>query len=210
MNQEKKSMDCSIACAVMVLQHLGIEKNIESIKKEIRVGEEGTYSPQLGIYFLDNGFDVEIITFSPFLFTQYHKKLNQKETLEHFKVCFEKTKDGEEKRSLGYFIDFLKKGGVVKIKIPSIKDTENFIKSEIPVIVGLTSVCLSDREKPFFNFHDVLLTGFCENYFFVNNPSNTKKEQYLKEDFMYAVHASAYRCSDNGSFLVVKKPLPIK
>ena len=203
-NQEKNSMDCTAACMSMVLSHYGVKKEIDDIKKEMKISKEGTYSPQAGIYFLDKGFDVEIISFNPYLFTNYHKNLSQKKILEHLKENFKDFKNKEFEKSLNFYIQFLEKGGKIKIEIPSLRNIKESIENNFLVVVGTTSIFLTKKQRPFFNLHDVLVTGFSKDKVFVNNPAKEKKISHKIEDFLFAVHSSSYACSDNGNFLVVK------
>ena len=68
--QDKESVACGLSCLSMLLNYYGIKKSVSEIKKHIKVYDEiGTYVPQLGKYLIENGFEVEIITMNPHLFT---------------------------------------------------------------------------------------------------------------------------------------------
>ena len=84
--QIHNSSDCGLACVAMILQYYGIEKSMDELREDIKIYEGvGSYAPNLGKYVLSQGFDVEIVTMNPYLFSQAHTQLSQSELLEHIK-----------------------------------------------------------------------------------------------------------------------------
>ena len=202
--QDKDSVDCGLACLAMVLEYYGKNKTILDIKREINIGKDGAYLPQLGLYLVKNGFKVEIITQNPFLFTILHRGFSQQEILEHFKSLLSVTKNKDNLEALQYFIEFIEAGGEVIVKIPTFSDIRKNIENNYLLIASFTSVFLKSQKKPFFNFHFSVIKGFLDKKVLLNNPTRGE-EKYLIDDFMFAMHVGNYRCMDNGGLLVVKK-----
>ncbi len=202
--QNQNSVDCGLACVAMILDFYSKNKTILDIQKEISVGEDGAYLPQLGLYLVKLGFEVEIITQNPFLFTVLHRNFDQQEILRHFKSLLNITKNKDNIKALHYFIDFIEAGGRVVVKIPTFEDIKSSLENNFPVVASYTSVFLKSKEKPFFNFHNSVVKGFDKENIIINNPA-VGEEEYLIDDFMFAIHSSNYRCMDNGGLLIVKK-----
>ncbi len=207
--QKKNSVDCGIASLSMILKYYHINKSIAELKKEIKVYKHtGSYAPQLGRYLLDNGFRVEIVTMSPFLFTRRFRNKSQKYLLKHLEKLRQHNKEPKLKRSLRFFIEFIRKGGKVIVKIPTIEDIREEILNKKPLGAIITSRFLLAR-VPSFNFHFNVITGIDGKYIYVNDPLwdyRGGKHRYEINDFMYALYASAYGDSDNASLMKIKPP----
>lgn len=203
--QGKDSVDCGLACLLMVFKYYGHKKSLTTLKKDLKVHKIGTYSPQLGTYLIKSGFEVELVTQHPALFTVYHRCLNQKDLLTNIKKLLEiETK--QNKTTLKYFVEFMKVGGKIRVKIPGVDDIQNSLKNNSPLIALLTSVFLTEK-KPKFNFHFNVITGLSNQYVYINDPLSDKrggKKKYLVNDFLFGMHASIYADLDNGSLLRIK------
>ena len=192
--QEKDTVDCGIVGMAMLLKYYGIDVSYEDIKKEIKIHEIGTYAPQLGIYLIKKGFDVEIITLHPGLFTKKGILLTKDQILNRFKELYGTAKLDKNKITLEYFIEFLEKGGKIKIKIPTKEDIIEEINQKRPVCALLTSNFLKG-DKPVFNFHFNLVTGIDDKFVYVNDSlwdERGGKHKYLIDDFFYGIYAGAY------------------
>ncbi len=202
--QKNKSLDCGIACLSMILKYYKINKGIPTIKKEIKVDKIGTYMPQLATYLLKNNFDVTLITLNPHLFTLKHRKLNQKQILNYFINKLKLTKDKQHKMVIKYFIEFIEKGGKVKIKIPDMEDIRTEIKNDRPLMVAFTSRFLTQNEAK-LNSHANIVTGFDNDYVYINDPEKIiSKQKYKINEFLYGVYASAHNNIDDDCFMLVK------
>lgn len=206
--QGKSSLDCGIACLSMVLKYYGIEKSISDLKKDIKVYEGiGTYAPQIGKYLIDNGFEIEIITMNPFLFTRKFKEKSRDELISYLKERQKIEKEKRFKEPLNFFIEFMDSGGKITLKVPDVLDIKEEILEGRPLGALITSNFLLG-DKPMFNFHFNLITGIDENYIYVNDPLNDYRgghHKYPINDFMYAIYASAHGDLDNASIIKIKK-----
>lgn len=206
--QEKNSIDCGLACLAMLMKYYDIDKSIDEMKKDIKVYEGmGTYAPQLGKYLIKNGFDIEIITMNPYLFTKKFNNHSPEDLIKYFENLYEKTKKDNFKEPLRFFNEFIKAGGKLTLKVPTIEDIREEISNDRPLGALITSNFLL-FDKANFNFHFNIITGIDEKYIYVNDPMwdyRGGKQKYEIDDFIYAVYASAYGDLDNASIMKIKK-----
>ena len=203
----KDSVFCGIACLNMILKYYGIDVSFDKLKNEVEPDSLGTYAPQLGSYLIKNGFDVEIVSMHPALFTNKDKGKNPDEMMVHLNDLFDCLKSERNKKALRYFIDFLKMGGTIKVKIPCKDDINGEINEKRPLLALMTSNFLVGA-KPNFDFNFNVVTGIDDKYVYVNDPSWNEhggKQKHIVTDFIYGVHASSYGDLDNGCLIKVKK-----
>lgn len=201
--QKKGTKDCGLAGVAMLFKYHGLETSIDSLRKEIDVDETGTYAPQLGSYMIRNGFDVEIVTMHPALFTIRDTNLESRTLVARLEKMQARTKSKQNHMVLGHFLDYLRQGGRVKVKIPDYKDVQSEIRSDRPVGALLTSNFLNSN-KPSFNFHFNLITGIDAQYVYVNDPwpgqTGGRKKHRINE-FFYGIYSSMYGDLDNGCLI---------
>lgn len=205
--QADGSVECGLAALSMLLGYHGIKASQEELKKGIVLGATGTYSPQLASYLLKKGFDVEIITLNPGLFTNKDKSKSQKEILEHFQTMRAGADTDKKKKALDYFMEFMREGGKIKAKIPDRKDILKEIKSKRPVLALLTANFLSGA-KADFDFHYNVITGIEGKYVYVNDPrwdERGGKKKHLLSDLLFGIYASAYGDLDNACLITARK-----
>ena len=203
--QDKNSQECGLAGLAMIFKYYNVPISYEKLKIELKADKTGTYMPQLGSYLIQNGFEVEIISLHPKLFSLKDK--NKKSVLNYFTSLYKKIKLKQNKKVMSYFIKFLKDGGKIKVKIADKQDIITEIKNKRPICALLTSNFLY-RKKPGFNFHFNLVTGIDNKYVYVNDPlwnNNGGKKRYKISDFFYGVYASCYGDLDNASLMKIKK-----
>ncbi|MDE1848374.1 MAG: hypothetical protein KGH61_05525, partial [Candidatus Micrarchaeota archaeon] len=210
--QDYKSYDCGPACAKMMLSYYGIERSIAQIKKRVRVhGKIGTFSPQLGSFFIKNGFDVQIVTFNPFIFTNRDRKgLSKVQLIKRFSELRKKLDKRDNKLACKYYIEYLRLGGRIRIRIPSKSDIEGEIRAGRPTIVPLTSKFLR-WHKPRFNSHFNVVTGIDRKMIYVNDPvadSSGGRKTHNADDFMFGIYANAFGAADNCSIIKIRRSYP--
>lgn len=207
--QPKDSSECWLAGLAMILQYYRIEKNYEEISQSIEVFENiGTFTPQLGSYMIKQGFDVELVSQNPFLFTLADREKSQKEILIKFKELLPKVSKERNRKILQFFIEFMEQWGEINVKIPDITDVKNELASKRPVIALMTTNFL--QNVPGFNFHFTVVTGYNENKnsITVNDPLWNERwgeYSYDVDDFFYGIHASTFADPDNAGLMLFKK-----
>ena len=202
--QEENSIDCGLACLSMLMKYYDIDKNIIEIKNDIKVYEGiGTYAPQLGKYLIENGFEIEIITMNPHLFTKQSGNKSQEDLIKYFEELHEKNKKDSFKEPLKFFKEFVEAGGKLTLKVPTVEDIKEELSNNRPLGALITSNFLL-FDKASFNFHFNIITGIDEKYVYVNDPMwdhRGGEQKYEINDFMYAIYASAYGDLDNASIM---------
>lgn len=204
--QPKNSAYCGLAGISMILKYYGIDESIEKIKKDMNIYKVGTFVPQQGSYFLKKGFEVEIITLHPGLFTLKDRNMSSKRIPQRLKSIYRKSKK-RDKIVLNYFMEFLQNGGGITVKIPDINDIKEEINKKRPLLVLVTSNFLLGS-KPRFNFHANVVTGLDKKYIYANDPSWDERggrNKYLINDFFYGLYASAYGDYDNSTLMKIRK-----
>lgn len=205
--QKKGSLDCGIISLLMVFKYFGIKKSFKDIQKELKVDEVGTYAPQMCTFMIKNGFSVELITQHPGIFTIKDRGKSQKEILRRMEILLRKEKKGQNKKVLRYFIEFLKSGGKIKVKIPGVDDIRDSLKEKSPLIGLLTTIFLTEK-NPKFNFHFNVVTGIDKDYVYLNDPLPDQrggKKKCSLNDFLFGLYAASYGDLDNGSLLKISK-----
>ena len=212
--QARNSVDCGLAMVAMISNYYGEKVTIKDLKEEIKVYKnQGTYMPQLGIYFLNHGFSVEIISQDLHLFTLQDRSRSQ-ENLERKLRRLQKEAreqnlqyryiDGDANpatRIFGHYTDFLSQGGQITVKIPSEENIKNEIGSGRPIGVSLTS-CFLYSSTPYLNSHANVVVGIGKRDIFVQDPIwdvGGGRHKYQIKDYLYAIHAN------NGELLCVRK-----
>src|SRR3989344_5965826 len=137
--QAENSVDCGLAVVNMITSYHKKKITFAKIKSEVKTDKLGTYNPQLGSYLIKKGFDVEIVTFNPGLFTNKDKGKSKTELLAHFEKLLKTKKARNAKKVIRYFIEFLKDGGKLEVRIPNPEDIKAEIKNKRPLIAVLTS-----------------------------------------------------------------------
>jgi len=205
--QKKGSVDCGIICTQMILEYYGIQELFSDLKNKLNVDEVGLYAPQIGIYFLENGFSVELVTQHPGLFTIRDQGTSQVEISKRFEDLISNSKSDQDKKVLNFFLKYQEHGGKIDVKIPDMTDIMGEIKNNRPLITLFTSHFLTEL-NPDFDFHYNVITGFDKRYLYLNNPYSDNrggKKKYLIDNFFYGLYSSVYADLDNGCFLKLKK-----
>lgn len=221
--QAKGSGDCGPACVSMVLKYYNVKNNMNDVGKFIRSINKDinssrypslksgyTYSPQLGLYFLKKGYEVELVTFNPWIFNYSDKqKPNLNKRLEEMYERVKRKKVKEElKVGLRFFIEFLNNGGKLAVKVPDKTDIEDELKNGRPIIaLATTNFLYKKQKKQIFNSHFNVITGLDGKYVYVNDPlagKNGGKNKYLLSEFLFGIYASASGAPDNACLLKIK------
>jgi ABC-type bacteriocin/lantibiotic exporter with double-glycine peptidase domain len=172
--QSEESKDCGIAGLAMIYAYYKKNKTFEDLKKEVTIYDIGTYAPQLGSYLIKDGFKVKITTYHPGLVCKAFKRMSQKEIYDELLKLKDNYKDEKNKMVIQFFLDFIKNGGEIEIKIPSKEDLIEELNNKRPIGVLMTTGVLYGN-KPFFNFHFVIVTGVEDNKVIVNDPLPDKR-----------------------------------
>lgn len=209
-SQPKKSVDCGIASVAMILKYYKIPISYSKLQKDIGVFSYGTYAPQLGLYLLEHGFDVQIATLHPRMFNIGHKFKTKKQFIAHLNKVGKNLTEKWDKTALKFFIKFIEAGGIIDTQIPNEKIIEKEIKAGRPIISSLTHWFLfPSKYPPRFTLHFNVVSGIDKKNVYVNDPDWGKpfggKHRHNLRHYMYAIHASAQSAIDNACLILIKK-----
>ena len=202
--QDKDSDDCCFAAVCSVMNFYGNKITIPELKPFVKEW----FFPALGSWMLQNGMDVEILSMHPKVFTLNDKKLNQQEIIERFEEIKKRPDSHDEDiLCLDYFIQFIKDGGKVTVKIPDADDIRSELDECRPIITVLDSnFLLANTPKIYLHAH--VITGIDEKYVYVNdslwNETGGKRKHKIN-DYFFAIYAGTYGGIDNGTFMKIRK-----
>lgn len=208
--QAKMSSDCGPAALAMLLEYHGVDYDFEEMKKELGVYSWGTVTPQLGTYLLKHGFEVEIVTMHPSLFSIY-SKFQDVESLRQYLKSLEGSMKGEfDPIALTHFVEFVECGGLISPRVPTLRDIQQEIEAGRPVLVPITHWFLHETEMPpRFSIHFNIVSGIDEKTVSVNDPDWGEalggKHQIDRDNFVFALYASAKGGIDDACILKAKK-----
>ncbi|OGC81615.1 MAG: hypothetical protein A2V81_05065 [Candidatus Abawacabacteria bacterium RBG_16_42_10] len=208
--QHDMSNDCGVACVAMIADYYKLDIAYTEIRKKLGVYAWGTTTPQLGRFFLTQGFDVEIMGLHPALFQLDSSFSDQDELIDYLKKMRTVLKDGYDAISLDHFISFVKEGGKISVKIPTIQDIEAELEKNRPVLVPLSHWFLhKTNEPPRFSIHFNVVTGMHGAKFITNDPDFGDefggKHSLDKNILMYAIYISAKGGIDDACILKVRR-----
>ncbi len=208
--QPTKSNDCGIACLAMLLAYYKIPYSYKDLRRSVKPYSWGTVTPQLGLFLLENGFDVEIVTMHPALFNLSSTFKNEKALIQHFLKLKPSLKNSTDRIAINYFIKFVEAGGTVTPRIPNLSDIEKEISHKRPILSTLTHWFLTNTKlPPRFSIHFNIITGISRNKVMMNDPDwghpFAGKHIFGAEEYMYAIYASAKGGIDDACLMKVKK-----
>lgn len=209
--QAEESSDCGPACLAMILEFHGVLFDFEEMKRSLGVYQWGTVTPQLGTYLLKNGFAVEIVTMHPALFSLHMKFGDDTQLLRgHLKGLRGKMKGEFDDIALDHFLAFLDAGGVLTPRIPTLKDIEEEMRHQRPVLVPVTHWFLHESDlPPRFSIHFNVITGIDNESVAVNDPDWGDEfggaHVIDRDAFLFAMYASAKGGIDDACVMKIRK-----
>lgn len=206
--KQKSKEECWLACIAMILSFYNIPENIAELRKKIKTYSwVWIFTPQLWCYLLKKWFKVEIVSLNQHIFTYEDVKKSQKELVKHFWILLKQEKKNHNKRSLKFFLEFIKLWGKIEVGIPSEKDIQKEISNNRPAIALMTPNFLM-ANIPWFNFHFNVITGIDNKYIYVNDPLPNNlgwQKKYPINLYMYAIYSTAYADIDNATIIKISK-----
>jgi len=183
------NQSCGITCLRMVLAYYGKDISQKELEKlnEIKNGINHLYD--LGYVILKNKFSSSIIGYDFMLFNNPDEN-SPEEFLKNTEFI------GQSKEIKESCLKYLKEGGKLKVKVPSLQDINNYLDKDIPVILGVRAKIIEGR-NPAHILHYVVLEGYDEESYFIVDPVG-KKYKIEKNKLIYAWFSRL------GQFLVVE------
>ncbi len=143
---------CGITCLQAIYDYYSHTTTLPRLKDEIEHWRSGgTVSVNLARHALDQGFSAEIYTYNVKIFDPTWRELPAGELSHKLKLRQRKIKSKRQKKVIGFYQDFLKKGGVLRFDDldESLFDRLFTRVKPKPVICGLSATYLyqSMRER---------------------------------------------------------------
>ena len=150
---------CGITCLQAVYGHYGLEIPAESLKHNVvHWHTGGTVGVNLGRHALTQGFSAEIYSYNLKVFDPTWRDLPVKELTAKLKSRQKRIRSSRQKKEIGFYIDFLKNGGVVRFDDLDEVLVKRLFAASRPVICGLSATYLYQtmRELPNNEENDVI------------------------------------------------------
>ncbi len=172
---------CGVASLKSVFEFYGKKYSEIEISEHNKIREGTNWIYDLGYSAIKLGFDVEIIDYNYFLYSTFDIT-DVKEYLLKNKYMY------SAKHASDSALNYLREGGEIKIKIPSIKDIKNYIDKGIPVIARVRPKIYMGKHSA-NSLHYIVIEDYDENKFRIMDPLGFKKE--ITEDILlYSMYSS--------------------
>ncbi len=158
--QQPDDESCGITCLQAVYEHYGFETSAEALQHQVvhwrKTG--GTVGVNLGRHALAHGFSAEIYTYNIKVFDPTWRDLPRDEIRAKLKLRQRRIRSSRQKKEIGFYLDFIKHGGVVRFDDLDEALFRRLFASKQPVICGLSATYLyqSIRELPNNQENDVI------------------------------------------------------
>ncbi len=142
---------CGITCLKAIYDFHAYPTSLEKLKHEIEHWQTGgTVAVNLARNALAHGFKAEIYTYNIKIFDPTWKALEPKELSSKLRQRQRKIRSKKQKQVIGFYLDFLKKGGVLKFDDLDEALFTRLFKERHPIICGLSATYLYQqmRETP--------------------------------------------------------------
>ncbi len=174
---------CGITCLQAIYDYYGHEITFEKLQSEIEHWHTGgTVSVNLARHALTHGYSAEIYTYNIKIFDPTWKKLAPADLSQKLKLRQQKIRSKKQKKVIGYYQDFLRKGGVLKFDDLDENLLDRLFSRRRPVICGLSATYLYQhmRETPTCEENDI--TGQPVGHFVVVSAWDPKSRHVTIND----------------------------
>jgi len=206
--QDTDSSDCIFAALSMVLSYYKIHKSVTELKAEI----QEWFVPVIGIYLLEHGFAVEIVTAHPKLFTLQNTNLSQTQIRKRFfDLQLMDANNHDDEMVLHYYIEFLDKGGRVKVAVPGIEDIGSELRAGRPLIAIIDQNILGG-EYPGSYLHANTIVGMNSKDIHVLDPLWCEmggEKSWPIANYLYAITIGIRYDLDHGTLMKIRQ-IPTK
>lgn len=183
--KQKNSFDCGEVILKMVLSYFKIRETNFFSEEELNE-KRGLLLFELATKFKEkaNSMQPKIVFFNYSFFDDSFNNLSKEEKISYISTEIRKLKEIENfsKIDLRYLESILKcieKDISLNHNVFWINHIEEILKDS-PIVINITP-SIFRRKKAKFSGHFILLTGFDENYFYYNDPTNLHEEFYGKQ-----------------------------
>ncbi len=142
---------CGITCLKAIYDYYAHPVSLDKLKHEIEHWQTGgTVAVNLARHALDHGYRAEIYTYNVKIFDPTWNRLPPKELSHKLKQRRRRVRGKKQKEVIGFYQDYLKKGGTVRFDDLDEALMGRLFKRHTPIICGLSATYLYQqiRETP--------------------------------------------------------------
>ncbi len=142
---------CGITCLQAVYRYHGLDLGLELLRTEVHHWQTGgTVAVNLARHALSQGFATTIYSYNVQIFDPTWMSLPLDELAIKLKTRQGKVRSKKQKKVIGFYLDFLRKGGILKFDDLNESLFDRLIAARSPILVGLSATYLyqSKRETP--------------------------------------------------------------
>lgn len=134
---------CGITCLQAIYNYYGLETTLEGLKHQIEHWQTGgTVSVNLARNALAMGFAAEIYTYNIKIFDPTWNNLAPRELEHKLRMRQRRIRSKKQKKVIGFYLDFLRKGGILRFDDLSEDLFDRLFTDHKPVICGLSATYL--------------------------------------------------------------------
>ncbi len=139
---------CGITCLQAIYNYYGHHTELERLKEEVAHWQTGgTVSVNLARHALAAGFSAEIYTYNIRIFDPTWKNLAAQDLERKLKMRQRKIRSKRQKKVIGFYLDFLRRGGVLRFDDLDEDLLDKFFAEGKPVICGLSATYLYQNPR---------------------------------------------------------------
>jgi hypothetical protein len=189
MASQPTDTSCGPTCLKAIYDYYDYPIELESIIKEVSFLETGgTLEVFLGIHALDRGFNARMFTFNLDVFDPtwfFPNPLDSKALIDKLHKQISSKKNRKVDVACLAYVEFLEKGGKIKMQDLSINTLVRYLKKNIPILTGLSSTYLYKNSREYFRegkqIRDDIL-GHPEGHFVVLESYDTENKMVTLMD----------------------------
>jgi hypothetical protein len=174
---------CGITCLQAIYDYYGQETSFEKLQTEIEhFHTGGTVSVNLARHALHHGYSAEIYTYNIKIFDPTWKALAGKDLASKLKLRQKKSRSKKQKKVIGFYQDFIRKGGVVKFDDLDETLLDRLFAKRRPVICGLSATYLYQNMRETPNNQEDDIVGHPVGHFVVVSDWDSKSRHVTIHD----------------------------
>ena len=183
--QEIGSKTCGPVCLLNIYKEIGIETDLKTILKELKINDKTTtYPAQLGTHLLSKGLNPILINSTPQTVSPSWENLSEKDVTAKLEQWIKINKKNKWLKSVKWLISYLKKGGKLKIADLTTSLIDRYLNEGYKVICCLEESWIwgerKIEEKAVFDDikgsprgHFIILYSHTGNEYLVSDPFPT-------------------------------------
>lgn len=139
---------CGITCLKSIYDYFEYPASLDRLKREIEHWHTGgTVAVNLARNALAHGFGAEIYTYNIKIFDPTWKALDAKALSAKLRQRQRKIRSKKQKKVIGFYLDFLKKGGILRFDDLDEELLNRLFKNHKPIICGLSATYLYEHMR---------------------------------------------------------------